>query len=60
MTSKNGYIYTKIYIPTAPSTMNLFAPYDVHHPMNAVSSELLFLSCNDVCDWSCELIDEKT
>jgi len=35
--------------------MNLFAPKDVYHPMNAVSSEFLFLSCNDICDWLSEL-----
>ena len=44
-----------IYTPTAYPMMNLFAPNDVYHLMNAVSSEFLVLSCNDICDWLSEL-----
>ena len=48
---------TFIYTTNARPTMVLFAPHGVHHPMNAVSSEYLFLSRNDVCDLSSKLIN---
>jgi len=49
-----------IYTPTARPTMNSFVPNDVQSQMNAVSLEFLYLSCNDVCDWSSELNGLKT
>ena len=48
-----------IYIPTACPTMNSFAQNNVHHAMNTVSSEYLFLSCDYVCDWSSKLNGAK-
>ena len=47
-------------ILTAPPTMNSFAPYGVHHLMNAVSLEYLYLSWNNVCNWWSELNGAKT
>ena len=43
------YIYTQIAHPT----MNSFAPKGVHYPINSVLSEYIYLSCNNVCEWSC-------
>jgi len=40
-----------IFTQTAHPKMNLFAPNNVHHLMNTVSLEYLYLSCNDVCDY---------
>jgi len=55
-----NFLTSNFYIPTAHSTIYSFAPYGVHHLMNAVSSEYLYLSCNNVCDWSSKINGAKT
>jgi len=46
-----GRYHHNINTPTARPTMNFFAPNGVHHPMNEIYSENLYLLCNDVYDW---------
>jgi len=54
----NGSSYF-IYTPTVCPTRISFDCNDVHHQMNTVSLEYLFL-CHDVCDWSSKLNGAKT
>ena len=48
-----------IYTTTVRPTMNLFTSKDVHHLINTVSSEYLYLSCYDVCDWSMDIRQQQ-